>query len=96
MYIYIVIYFYLQSVSIHSSIFLGAIIALMINPISQKLENKFRINKGISTLVLSFLAVAIVSTVTTIIVINSMKELMGFLNNISANPEDIILLCIFK
>ncbi|HBF2208568.1 sporulation integral membrane protein YtvI [Clostridioides difficile] len=69
--------------------FLGAIIALMINPISQKLENKFRINKGISTLVLSFLAVAIVSTVTTIIVINSMKELMGFLNNISANPEDI-------
>lgn len=69
--------------------FLGAIIALMINPISQKLENKFHINKGISTLVLSFLAVAIVSTVTTIIVINSMKELMGFLNNISANPEDI-------
>ncbi len=58
--------------------FLGGIIALMINPISQKLENKFRINKGISTLVLSFLAVAIVSTVTTIIVINSMKELMGF------------------
>ncbi len=69
--------------------FLGGIIALMINPISQKLENKFHINKGISTLVLSFLAVAIVSTVTTIIVINSVKELMGFLNNISANPEDI-------
>ncbi|HSQ88129.1 hypothetical protein [Romboutsia sp.] len=42
------------------SFFIGGMIAFIISLISQKLKVKFRINKGVSTLILSFLAVAAV------------------------------------
>lgn len=63
--------------------FLGTLIAFMIKPISQKLYNKFKINKGISTLLLSFIAVALVITLTSMGVVNLTKQLMMFMNNAS-------------
>ncbi|WP_024622321.1 sporulation integral membrane protein YtvI [Metaclostridioides mangenotii] len=63
--------------------FLGTLIAFMIKPISQKMFNKFKINKGISTLLLSFIAVALVITLTSMGVVNLTKQLMIFINNAS-------------
>lgn len=65
--------------------FIGLIIALIINPISQRLEKKLHINKGISTILLSFIGVSIVISIAIIIVIHGTKELIGFLNHIDTN-----------
>ncbi|RDY23403.1 sporulation integral membrane protein YtvI [Romboutsia maritimum] len=67
----------------------GGIIAFIINPISQKLKNKFRIDKGVSTLVLSFFGVAIVITFTTLLIMSGTKHLMYFLNNITSNSNNL-------
>ncbi|MDR1773967.1 MAG: sporulation integral membrane protein YtvI [Clostridioides sp.] len=61
--------------------FLGIIIAFMIKPISTKLYNKFHINKGYSTLILSFLTVALVLTLTTIVGIKLTRQLIEMMNN---------------
>lgn len=69
--------------------FIGGVIAFIINPISQKLKYKFHIDKGFSTLVLSFMAVAIVITISTILVMTGAKQLMQFLNHIAINPSKL-------
>ena len=69
--------------------FIGLVIALIINPISQKLKDKLHINKGISTLVLSFVGVAIAIGITTILVMSGTRQLITFLNHIDANYNDI-------
>lgn len=69
--------------------FIGGIIAFIISPVSEKLKNKFNIDKGVSTLILSFLAVALVITLTSFFVINITKQSMTILNNISDNPQNI-------
>ena len=69
--------------------FIGLVIALIINPISQKLKDKLHINKGISTLILSFLGVAIAITITTILIISGTKQIMTFLNHIDTNYSNI-------
>lgn len=63
--------------------FIGTLIAFMIKPISQKLFNKFKINKGLSTLFLSFLAVGIVITLTTMGITSVTKHLVMFINDTS-------------
>lgn len=69
--------------------FIGFIIALIINPISQRLERKLHINKGISTLLLSFLGVSIAIFIAIIIITYGTKELIGFLNHIDTNYNNI-------
>ena len=49
--------------------FIGGLLAFIINPLSQKLERKFKINKGISTLFLSILGVALVIFIASILVV---------------------------
>ena len=72
-----------------SPFLIGGIIAFIINPISQKLKNKFHIDKGISTLILSFLAVAIVTTISSFLIMSGIKHLMYFLNNISNDSNSL-------
>lgn len=69
--------------------FIGGIIAFIISPISKKLNRKFKIGKGVSTLILSFLAVAIVSIVATLLVMWGSRNLMDFLNSVMENSTDI-------
>ncbi|MGL5692834.1 MAG: sporulation integral membrane protein YtvI [Peptostreptococcaceae bacterium] len=69
--------------------FIGLVIALIINPISQKLKDKFHINKGISTLILSFVGVAIAIAIATMIVMSATKQITIFLNHIDTNYNDI-------
>ncbi|SCH30281.1 MULTISPECIES: sporulation integral membrane protein YtvI [unclassified Romboutsia] len=69
--------------------FIGLIIALIINPISQKLKERLNINKGISTLILSFFGVAIAIGITTAMAISGTKQLIIFLNHIDTNYNDI-------
>ncbi|MGL5329627.1 MAG: sporulation integral membrane protein YtvI [Peptostreptococcaceae bacterium] len=69
--------------------FIGLVIALIINPISQKLKNKFNINKGISTLILSFVGVAIAILIAILMIISATKQITIFLNHIDANYNDI-------
>ena len=68
---------------------IGGMIAFIISPISQKLKVKFRINKGVSTLILSFLAVAAVLALASIFIITSTKHLVHFLDNITQNSDYI-------
>lgn len=69
--------------------FIGLVIALIINPVSQKLKEKLNINKGISTLILSFLGVSIAIGIATGLVISGTRQLMIFLNHIDNNYDDI-------
>ena len=64
---------------------IGGIIAFIISPISQKLKVRFRIDKGVSTLILSFLAVAVVLILTSIFIMAGTKHLIHFLDNITKN-----------
>ena len=65
--------------------FIGGLLAFIINPISQKLEKKLNINKGISTLFLSILGVGFVIFLASWLVFKGSQELVVFLNNIDSN-----------
>ena len=65
-----------------SPFFIGGLLAFIINPISRKLERKFKINKGFSTLFLSLLGVALVIFLATFGLIKGSQQLVRFLNNI--------------
>jgi len=69
--------------------FIATIIALIINPISQKLKQKFRIDKGLSTLILSVIGVAIVITLISILAVESTKQLMHLLDSINTNSVEL-------
>lgn len=68
---------------------IGGMIAFVISPISQKLKKKFKINTGISTLILSFLGVAIVIGLASAFIVSGTKHLVNLLNNISQNSDYI-------
>lgn len=70
--------------------FIGGLLAIIINPISQRLERKFKINKGISTLFLSILGVAFVIFIATWLIFKGSQELVIFLNNIDTNRYSYI------
>ena len=65
--------------------FIGGLLAFIINPISRKLERKFKINKVFSTLFLSLLGVALVIFLATFGLIKGSQQLVRFLNNIDSN-----------
>ena len=65
--------------------FIGGLLAFIINPISQKLERKLKINKGISTLFLSLLGVSLVILLASFLLIKGTQQLVQFLNNIDSN-----------
>ncbi|MEG0855770.1 MAG: sporulation integral membrane protein YtvI [Terrisporobacter sp.] len=65
--------------------FIGGLLAFIINPLSQKLERKFNINKGISTLFLSFLGVGTVIFIASFLVFQGSQQLVDFLNNLDTN-----------
>ncbi|MGL5347257.1 MAG: sporulation integral membrane protein YtvI [Peptostreptococcaceae bacterium] len=69
--------------------FIGGAIAILINPISSKLKSKFNINKGISTIVLSFLAVMMFISLTAIIIITSLDNIIAFTDNLANNYDNI-------
>ena len=64
--------------------FIAGLLAFIINPISRKLERRFKINKGISTLFLSLLGVALVIFLATVLIIKGSQQLIEFLNNIDS------------
>lgn len=66
---------------------IGGVIALLINPISTKLKSKFNINKGISTIILSFLAVIIFISLVGLIIMTSIDNILEFIENIPNNYE---------
>lgn len=70
-----------------SPFLLGGVIAFIISPISQKLKSKFRIDKGVSTLILSFLGVAVVITLASIFIMTGTKHLIHFMDNITVNSD---------
>lgn len=65
--------------------FIATILAIIINPISDKLYKKFNINKGISTLIFSFLGVVVFILLTIFLLRGGTKELIDLSNNISNN-----------
>lgn len=65
--------------------FIAGLLAVIINPISEKLKRKFKINKGISTLFLSLLGVGIVIFLATFLLMKGSQQLISFLNNIDGN-----------
>ena len=69
--------------------FIGGIIAILINPISSKLKSKFNINKGISTIVLSFLAVMMFISLTAIIIMTSLDNIIAFMDKLVNNYDNI-------
>lgn len=65
--------------------FIAGLLAIIINPISEKLKRKFKINKGISTLFLSLLGVGIVIFLASVLLVKGSQQLITFLNNIDSN-----------
>lgn len=65
--------------------FIGGLLAFIINPISEKLEKKLKVNKGILTLFLSILGVAFVIFIASFLIIKGTHQLVAFLNSIDGN-----------
>lgn len=70
--------------------FIAGLLAVIINPISEKLKRKFNINKGISTLFLSLLGVGIVIFLASSLLIKGSQQLVSFLNDIDSNSYSYI------
>ena len=70
--------------------FIAALLAVIINPISEKLKRKFKINKGISTLFLSLLGVGLVIFLASFLLIKGSQQLVSFLNDIDSNSYSYI------
>lgn len=68
---------------------IGGIIAILINPISQKLKDKLRIDKGISTIILSFIGVVLVIAGGTMLILYISRSLMDFMNKFSTSHSEI-------
>lgn len=68
---------------------IGGLIAIFINPISQKLKDKLGIDKGISTIILSFMGVILVISIGTMITLSISRSLMDFVNNLSTSHSEI-------
>lgn len=68
---------------------IGGLIAIFINPISQKLKDKLHIDKGLSTIVLSFIGVALVISLGTIFILSASRSLIEFVNNFTTNHGEI-------
>lgn len=66
---------------------IGGAIALLINPISTKLKSKFNINKGVSTIILSFLAVMAFIAVVGLIIMNSIDNILEIIQNLPNSYE---------
>ena len=64
--------------------------AVIINPISEKLKRRFKINKGISTLFLSLLGVGLVIFLASFLLVKGSQQLVSFLNNIDSNSYSYI------
>ena len=65
--------------------FIAGLLAIIINPISEKLKRKFKINKGISTLFLSLLGVSLVIFLASFLLVKGSQQLVSLLNNIDSN-----------
>ena len=70
--------------------FIAGLLAVIINPISEKLERRFKINKGISTLFLSLLGVGLVIFLASFLLIRGTQQLVSFLNDIDSNSYSYI------
>ena len=70
--------------------FIAGLLAVIINPISEKLKRKFKINKGISTLFLSLLGVGLFIFLATFLLVKGSQQLSSFLNNIDSNSYSYI------
>ena len=70
--------------------FIAGLLAVVINPISEKLRRKFKINKGISTLFLSLLGVGLVIFIASFLLIRGSQQLISFLNDIDSNSYSYI------
>lgn len=70
--------------------FIAGLLAVVINPISEKLRRKFKINKGISTLFLSLLGVGLVIFITSFLLVRGSQQLISFLNDIDSNSYSYI------
>lgn len=70
--------------------FIAGLLAVIINPISEKLNRKFKINKGISTLFLSLLGVGLVIFLASVLLIRGSQQLVSFLNDIDSNSYSYI------
>lgn len=70
--------------------FIAGLLAVIINPISDKLKRKFKINKGISTLFLSLLGVGLVIFLATLLLVKGSQQLVSFLNNLDSNSYSYI------
>lgn len=70
--------------------FIAGLLAVIINPISEKLKRRFKINKGISTLFLSLLGVGLVIFLASFLLVKGSQQLVSFLNNIDSNSYSYI------
>lgn len=70
--------------------FIAGLLAVIINPISEKLKRRFKINKGISTLFLSLLGVGLVIFLASFLLVKGSQQLVSFLNNIDSNSYTYI------
>lgn len=65
--------------------FIAGLLAVIINPISEKLKRKFKINKGISTLFLSLLGVSLFIFLASFLLVKGSQQLVSLLNDIDSN-----------
>jgi sporulation integral membrane protein YtvI len=68
---------------------IGGVIAFFIKPISKRLKEKYNIDKGISTLILSFLAVIILLALFTIFIVNGIKQTLYIISVLSLDSQSI-------
>ncbi len=67
--------------------FIGAILAILISPISSRLKSRYNINRGISTIILSFSGVIIFISLAVAIITTSIDSILAIINNLANNFE---------
>ena len=83
-FIFLVIYYTFEY---SAPFFIGGIIALLINPISTRLKSRFNINKGISTILLSFVTVGLFIMLCVYVFMTSIDKILQLINSITSNYE---------
>ena len=84
--IFLVLYFTFPYVA---PFIIGGVIAFFIKPISKRLKERYNIDKGLSTLTLSFLAIIILLSLFTIFIVNCIEQTIYIIRTLSLDSKQI-------
>jgi sporulation integral membrane protein YtvI len=68
---------------------IGGVIAFFIKPISKRLKERYNMDKGLSTLILSFLSVIILLALFTIFIVNGIKQTLYIISSLSLDSNEL-------